>query len=71
MPGDAGGVEEDCHVGELVVVFENVFEVDHCLAAFVSVEVEGRVDVVDDVDGFVGDVFESVMDPGDAGRVII
>lgn len=57
MPGDARGVEENCDVGEFVVVFEDVFEVDHCFAAFVSVEVERRVDVVDDVDGFVGNVF--------------
>lgn len=38
VPGVAGGVEEDGDVGELVVVLQDVFEVDHCFTAFVAVE---------------------------------
>lgn len=71
VPGHAGGVEEDGHVGELVVVLENVFQIDHCFTAFVAVEVERGVGVVNNVDGFVGDILESVMDPCDASWISI
>jgi len=57
VPCHAAGVEEDCDVGELVVVLDDVLQVDHGFAAFVAVEMKWRVHVVHNIDCFGGDIF--------------
>ena len=62
MPGVLVGVQEDGDVGEVVVACNQVGEVDHGFAAFVSWDEEGFRRGVDGV-GRDGPVWEGVLEP--------